>query len=131
MHRLRSFWVALPLFLLAGCSSGLKRPIVSAELEPDPQGVQRVVVHMHAYYFEPNRIVVRAGHPVDLALKNHTKFMPHNFTIADPSLKLNEGAWLGTDHLKFTPTTPGSYTFFCHVDHHANKGMTGTLVVLP
>jgi plastocyanin len=131
MNRLRYSWLAFPLLLLAGCTSGLKRPVVSAELEPDPRGVQRVVVNMHAYYFEPNRIVVRAGHPVELVLKNHTRFMPHNLTIADPSLTLDQSTWLRANHVSFTPRTPGSYTFFCHVDHHANKGMTGTLVVLP
>jgi len=123
--------VALLLMISAGCTSGLKRPVVTAELEPDAHGVQRVVVNMHSYYFEPNRIVVRANHPVELVLKNRAKLIPHNFTIADPHLAVNDGAWLRTGHIDFTPTTPGSYTFFCHVDHHANKGMTGTLVVLP
>ncbi|MEK7329792.1 MAG: cupredoxin domain-containing protein [Candidatus Eisenbacteria bacterium] len=131
MPRLRHSWTVLLLLLLTGCTSGLKRPVVSAELEPDARGVQRVVVNMHSFYFEPNRIVVRAGHPVELILKNRAKLIPHNFTIADSSLAISEGAWLGTGHLRFTPKTPGSYAFFCHVDHHANKGMTGTLVVLP
>ncbi|MEK7823899.1 MAG: cupredoxin domain-containing protein [Candidatus Eisenbacteria bacterium] len=131
MPRLRHSWTVLLLLLLTGCTSGLKRPVVSAELEPDARGVQRVVVNMHSFYFEPNRIVVRAGHPVELILKNRAKLIPHNFTIADSSLAMSEGAWLGTGHLSFTPKTPGSYAFFCLVDHHANKGMTGTLVVLP
>ena len=46
------------LMILTGCTSGLKRPVASVELEPDPMGIQRVVVNMHGYYFEPNRIVV-------------------------------------------------------------------------
>ena len=29
----------------------------------------------------------------------------------------------GSVHLRFTPTTPGEYEFFCHVDHHGKKGM--------
>lgn len=131
MPRLRHSWTVLLLLLLTGCTSGLKRPVVSAELAPDARGVQRVVVNMHSFYFEPNRIVVHAGHPVELILKNRAKLIPHNFTITDSSLAMSEGAWLGTGHLRFTPRTPGSYEFFCHVDHHANKGMTGTLVVLP
>jgi plastocyanin len=131
MHRHHHRWTALLLLLLAGCTSGLKRPVVTAELEPDAGGMQRVVVNMHSFYFEPNRIVVRAGHPVELVLKNRARLIPHNFTIADSSLAMSEGAWLGTGHLRFTPRTPGTYEFFCHVDHHAKKGMTGTLVVLP
>ncbi len=117
--------------VLGGCTSGLKRPLASVELQPDAQGVQRVVVHMHSYYFDPNRIVVHAGHPVELVLKNSARLIPHNFTIADSAISVSEGAWLGTGHIRFTPKTPGTYEFFCHVDHHAKKGMTGMLVVLP
>jgi plastocyanin len=120
------------LLLAAGCgSSGLNRPVSSVTAAPDAKGVQVVEVKMHSYYFEPNRIVVKAGQPVDLVLKNKTKFYPHNFTIADSALSMSESAWLGTDHLRFTPTVPGEYEFFCHVDHHSKKGMTGTLVVTP
>jgi plastocyanin len=131
MPRHRHRWTALLLLLLASCTSGLKRPVVSVELEPDASGVQRVVVNMHSFYFEPNRIVVRAGHPVELVLKNRAKLIPHHFTIADSSLAMSAGAWLGTGHLSFMPKTPGSYEFFCHVGHQAKKGMIGTLVVLP
>jgi len=119
------------LLLLAGCTSGLNRPVVSAAPEPDSLGVQRVVVSMHSYYFEPNRIVVRAGRPVELVLKNRARLVPHNFTVADSTLALSERAWLGTGHLSFTPQRPGEYAFFCSVDGHAKKGMTGTLVVVP
>ena len=67
----------------------------------------------------------------DLPEKNRAKLVPHSFTIADPLLSVNQSAWLRTGHIRFTPSTPGSYTFFCHVDHHAAKGMIGTLVVVP
>ena len=116
---------------LAGCSSGLKRPVVMAQAEPDAQGVQRVVVEMHSFYFKPNRIQVHAGHPVDLVLQNKARFVPHNFTIAEPPIQVSAGSWLGSAHVRFTPTKPGEYKFFCHVDSHAKKGMTGTLVVIP
>lgn len=117
--------------LIAGCSSGLKRPVVTATAEPDAQGVQRVVVEMHSFYFKPNRIVVHAGHPVELVLKNKARWVPHTFTIEQPPLQVSARAWLGTGHLRFTPTTPGEYMFHCEVDSHEKKGMTGTLVVSP
>jgi plastocyanin len=124
--------LATPLLILvAGCTSGLKKPITTAEIEPDSKGVQRVEVNMHSYYFEPSRIVVHAGHPVELVLKNRAKLVPHNVTFVDTSFAKSEGAWLGTGHLHFTPQRPGEYEFYCHVDAHAKKGMTGVLVVVP
>ena len=131
MRRFPLRWSVLFLLLLVGCTSGLKRPMASVDLASDAQGVQRVVVHMHSFYFDPNRIVVHAGHPVELVLKNSAKLIPHNFTIADSAISVSAGAWLRAGHIRFTPMTPGSYEFFCHVDHHAKKGMTGTLVVVP
>ena len=31
----------------------------------------------------------------------------------------------------FTPTTPGTYTFYCHIPGHREAGMVGTLIVGP
>jgi len=117
------------VLLLSGCASGLNRPIVTARAKPDAGGVQRVIVHMHSFYFEPNRIEVRANRPVELVLQNKARFVPHEFMIEDPALRVSARAWLRSARLRFTPTTPGTYKFMCHVDGHAKKGMTGTLVV--
>jgi plastocyanin len=127
----KSWGLVLIAAALAGCSSGLKRPVVTAQAEPDAQGVQQVVVEMHSFYFKPNRVVVHAGHPVELVLRNKARWEPHNFTIEQPPLHVSAGSWLGSAHVRFTPTSPGEYKFFCHVDSHAKKGMTGTLVVIP
>ena len=128
---MRSLLAVLAFALLAGCASGLRRPVVAAQAEPDASGVQRLTVEMHSYYFVPNRIQVRAGHPVELRLENKALLVPHNFTIEQQELSVSGGSWLGSARVRFTPTTPGAYEFFCHVDSHAKKGMTGTLVVTP
>jgi plastocyanin len=117
--------------LLAACSSGLKRPTVTSVVEPDAKGIQHVVLNAHSYWFEPNRIVVHQNIPVEIEFKNHATWVPHNFSIASPTLKVDQGKWIGTAHIKFTPTVVDTYTFFCDVDGHSKKGMTGTLVVLP
>jgi plastocyanin len=120
------------LLLLVGCTSGLRRPVTSLDAVTDAQGVQRVNVGMHSFYFQPNRIVVHTGRPVELIVRNHALIVPHNFTVADSALSVSVDKWgPGSARVRFTPTVPGEYRFFCHVDGHAKKGMTGTLVVIP
>lgn len=115
-----------------GCASGARRPAQSLELTPDASGVQRASIQLHSFYFEPNRVVVRAGHPVELTLHNHSLVVPHNFTISDSSIRVSQGVGRKRTHVvRFTPDRPGEYEFFCHVGSHAKKGMTGSLVVVP
>ena len=125
--------VAIVALLLGGCASGLGRPVSSIEATADARGVQRVDVNMHSFYFEPNRIVVHTGRPVELTLHNRAIVVPHNFSIHDPALHVDVDKWgFGTAHARFTAPAPGEYKFFCHVDSHGKKkGMVGTLVVVP
>ncbi len=118
--------------LAAGCSSGVGRPVVEAVAERVGD-VQKVRVEAHTYYFEPNRIVVRAGIPVELTLKNKSLVVPHNFTLKAPEAGIDIDRDLGFKGgavLTFTPTRPGEYEFICGKGSHMAKGMTGTLVVL-
>ena len=121
--------------LAAGCSSGNGRPVQEVKVVPDASGVQKVEVVAHSFWFEPNRIVVKANEPVELHVKNGGPFIPHNMTCVAPQagIQLDEGLgmfWDG-ETAKFTPTTPGEYPFFCKKDGHAKKGMKGTIVVEP
>jgi len=117
---------------LSGCASGLSRQTVSVEAVRDAEGVQRVEIGLHSFYFEPNRIVVHAGQPVELVLINRSILVPHNLTLVDSTLSIDRNVWApGAHRVRFTPRAPGEYEFFCHVDHHAKKGMKGTLVVVP
>ncbi len=122
--------------LAGGCgTSGSKLPVSEMTAKTDSHGVQVVDVDVHSFYFKPNRIVVDAGKPVDLALHFKNLFAPHNFTCidGDAGITVSQGkgfmSFGGTKHAKFTPTKPGEYAFFCHVDGHAKKGMRGTIVV--
>ena len=121
--------------LLWGCSSGTGRPVSELVAVPAPDGVQRVEVTAHSFWFEPNRIVVKVGIPVELHIKNGSFIVPHNFSCIAPQagVQLDEGLGMFKDseHAQFTPTTPGEYPFFCNKDSHSKKGMTGTLVVVP
>ena len=105
------------------------------KVSPDADGVQRVEVTAHSFWFEPNRIVLHAKVPVELRVRNGGPFIPHNFSCVAPQagIQVDEGLgmfWDG-ETARFTPTTPGEYAFFCKVDGHSKKGMTGTIVVVP
>ena len=99
-----------------------------------PDQVQHVKVVTHSFWFEPNRIVVKSGVPVELKVKNSAFFVPHNFTCNAPEAGIevhaDVGMFGGSKTVRFTPTKPGEYRFSCHVGSHGKKkGMTGTLVV--
>ena len=138
--RFRMVWMLLSVVtvvaLTAGCGkSGTKLPVSEMTAHTDSDGVQKMDVEAHSFYFKPNRIVVDAGKPVDVTIHFKSWFAPHNFTCIDQDAGLSASVSAGafsfgkTRHVKFTPTKPGEYEFFCHVDGHAKKGMKGTIVV--
>ena len=119
--------------VLAGCSSGLKHPVHEVTATAGPDQVQHVRVTAHSFWFEPNRIVVKRGIPVELTVKNGAFLVPHAFDCvakeAGIDLDLRLGMFRGTKRVRFTPTRVGEYPFHCGVDGHAHKGMMGMLVV--
>lgn len=124
----------ITLALLSGCTKGIGRPVheVTANLGADQ--VQRVRITAHSFYFDPNRIVVKRGIPVELTVHNGAFMVPHNFTCKEQQagldVKASAGMFHGTKTVRFTPTQAGEFPFLCGVDGHAGKGMTGTLVVV-
>jgi plastocyanin len=118
---------------VAGCTSGLKKPVqeVTASMEAD--SVQRITIKTHSYWYEPNRVVVKLGVPVKLKVKNSAMFVPHSLWCqakdAGCEFDAKVGMFFGSKEVRFTPTRAGEYPFHCGVDHHADKGMMGTLVV--
>ena len=124
----------LAVLVLGGCSSGLKRP--THEVTAAVSGsVQRVTIVAHTYWFDPNRVKLKAGQEVELTVKNGAFMVPHNLTCfekdAGIEVSANLGMFMGKKTVKFTPTQPGEYEFFCHVDSHSKHGMKGTFVVVP
>jgi plastocyanin len=119
-----------------GCgTSGSKIPVSEVTAKKDASGVQRVEVEVHSFYFKPSRVVVEAGTPVDMTLKFKNVFTPHNLTCEykDAGIQIDKSAGFMSFHrtkeVRFTPTKAGEYPFYCGVDSHMKKGMTGTLVV--
>jgi plastocyanin len=132
---MRGACLVLALAFLAGCSSGTGRPVRELRVVPDPDGVQRVRITAHSFWFDPNRVVLKAGAPAEVRIKNGGPFIPHNLTCAAPQAGIhvdeNLGLFWDGETARFTPTTPGEYAFYCDHDGHAKKGMKGVFVVVP
>lgn len=96
-----------------------------------PAGAQQVTVTVgNSMQFAPASIVVRAGQPVELTLRNGGG-LPHDFALAEGvsrPVKL-EAQGGQTARGTFTIDTPGTYAFACTVPGHAAAGMRGTITV--
>jgi len=125
---------ALCAGLAAGCASGNDRPVKEVTATVGTDQVQRVKITTHSFYFDPNRIVVKRGVPVELTVKNGAMFVPHDFSCmakeAGIEIDTPVGMFYGSKKVQFTPTKAGEYHFHCDVDGHAKKGMRGMLVVV-
>ena len=141
--------------LLAGCRSPPGAPpgyitdgpaIVKAA---DWDTVQTVTVTMEEHSYEPQQLQLKAGQPYKIVLKNigekdHYYTAPDFFrSVAWRKLMVNKQAEIKVDYVTATevlkktgqldlyivPVTKGSYTVYCTLDDHREKGMEGMIVV--
>ncbi len=134
--------VVLAVGLLAACG-----PTPSATSAP-----QAFAVAAKEFAFMPAALSVQAGKPVTISLQN-TGAVEHDWSIQEIDIsgeatsngdaaaehmmggmgdepKLHVAAGIGgKGSLTFTPSKPGTYTFYCTVAGHKEAGMVGTLTV--
>ena len=81
--------------------------------------------------FMPATITARVNTPVRLMLDNSGGALAHDWTIDDfGGQKLEAKAQPGQRATaEFTPTTAGSFQFYCAEPGHKEAGMVGTLTV--
>jgi nitrite reductase (NO-forming) len=102
---------------------------VAVQAPAAPAGAQQVTVTVgNSMQFAPASLVVRAGQPVELTLRNGGG-IPHDFALAEGvSRPVKIEAQGGrTARGAFTIDTPGTYAFVCTVPGHAAAGMRGTI----
>jgi len=112
-------------------------PPVTAEVGPD--GVQRARITLDSYSFAPAHLIVQAGQPVELTLTSVATLVPHNLILKEPAAGISVAQEVGpreTAKVTFTPTKPGTYTFYCDKKllfflSHREQGMEGRLEVRP
>lgn len=101
-------------------------------------------IGIHYSHFEPGRLVVPAGVPVTIVLRNDDP-IAHEWIIGDAAS--HERHRTGTEPVHgarptevsipagssrsttVTFDTPGTYLYICHLPGHEAYGMVGTLVV--
>ncbi len=84
--------------------------------------VQKVILGMKNYNYNPNTITVKAGQPVSITLDSSVQGCLRSFAIKD--LGVSKYAKTPSETIDFTPTKKGTFTFAC------SMGMGyGTLVV--
>ena len=134
MHKqLRALILAAAVVLTTACgatvSTGGPGASVAIPAPASPAGAQQVTLTVgNAMYFAPSSLVVRAGQPVELALRNEGG-IPHDFTLAEGASRAVKIEAQGghTARGMFTIDTPGTYAFVCSVPGHAQAGMRGTV----
>jgi plastocyanin len=123
-----------------GCASGGSQQSAGERVvaTAGADGVQRVTIVAKSFSFSPNRIAVKAGAPVELTISKEPDVIPHNFTLeaAEAGITVSEDLGTKPKVVRFTPTKPGSYEFYCDKNpalfkSHRSLGMVGTLEVGP
>lgn len=87
-------------------------------------------VQLKDFVLEPNQLTVRAG-PVRFQLQNRGRYT-HDFRIRGSGFEQKSpliGA--GRELTWEVMLAPGDYEIACPVSDHADRGMRGTLVVVP
>jgi len=124
--------ILLMLFAMPALVSSAEENALVAETN----GVQRVELTAGSYFFKPEHIIVKAGVPVELAIRNESRLVPHNFVMKSPEagMEFSEKLSDSLTIVRFTPALPGKYTFYCDkkllfFKSHRDRGMEGVIEV--
>lgn len=91
---------------------------------PAPNPDVTIDLYSSSYKFEPDLIKVKQGQTVKFNVSN---FGYHTFVIDKLNIKKVFAYENGSFTVKFDK--PGTYTFYCDVEGHRQKGQYGTLMV--
>lgn len=94
-----------------------------------PSGpVKEVAVSAKEFAYTPATITVNKGETVKITFTNDGT-TSHNLSIEGLNVSTNTIGPGQSDSITFTPTSAGSFKYFCSVDSHRSMGLEGTLVV--
>ena len=90
--------------------------------------IKEITVEGYDFRFDPSSLTFKQGERVKLTFKNNGKFA-HNLTIGDLNVSTKTIQPGQSDSVEFVPNRTGTFSYTCTVDSHADRGMTGSLVV--
>ncbi len=117
-------------------SSGLTPSPVAPTATPEPLQ-DTVQISLKDFRLDPDQVTARAG-TVTFVLKNEGRFT-HDFRVEGPGPDLpdccevdEKAPKVGRGRTREWQITlePGSYRISCPISNHADRGMTGTLMVV-
>lgn len=124
--------------LFASGALASKHPDRTVHATIAADGIQHVTLVGGSYFFDPNRIIVTVGVPVQLTVSKEKGWVPHNLVIKAPDAGIDVSESLSSQAktVEFTPTKVGDYPFYCNKKllffaSHRKKGMEGVLEVVP
>ena len=126
-------WLPYALIVLAGCVVAVvaTAPWSSTASSDKATPAGATILGARNYQFDRLEVQAHAGQPMTLRLDNHDG-TAHQFDLDESNVHVAMPP--GQQAVaQFTPTRPGTYTFYCilHVDRATKQGMSGKLVVLP
>jgi plastocyanin len=126
---LTGFLVGMATFVLgASLVAAMPQAEAAAGVSPEALAQLPALATMNNR-FDQAELRAKVGETVSLRLEN-SDGGPHSFDIDE--LNVHAPMPAGKPALAlFTPTTLGTYTFYCGVPGHTEAGMVGTLVVEP
>ncbi|HMK14676.1 MAG TPA: quinol oxidase [Burkholderiales bacterium] len=103
----------------------------------DKDGIQHVRIIGGSYFFNPRRIVVKKGIPVELSVSKEQGITPHSIVANAPEagIVFDESLNGNPKSVTFTATATGEYVFYCKnklpfFPSHREKGMQGIFEVV-
>jgi plastocyanin len=104
----------------------------AVDMEDNRENVKNIEVVAENMAYKPNELRASPGQQLTITLVNRGN-EKHNieFELPDGEQKLETPVEPGASaNLSFkAPDQPGTYTIYCPVDNHREKGMTGKLIV--
>ncbi len=89
---------------------------------------QTIAVSGSEFKYEPSVISAKVGQQVTVTYTNVGQY-PHDFVIDELGVQSQVIKAGETGTFSFTPTKAGTFSFYCSLPNHLERGMEGTITV--